>query len=118
MATSPSCHMAPTPFNVYVRFLSVPFDQRRVRVCDGMPMEAFAQLVREAFESSYTDIPSRLLFYTKVRTARGKRRTVMVEGVKGFLTPDCRVFVYPLDITEDCSMPLQVENDVEERYLG
>ena len=106
------------PFNVYVRFLSVPFDQRRVRVCDGMPMEAFAQLVREAFEPTYSDIPSRLLFYTKVRTAGGKRRTTLVEGVKGFLTPDCRVFVYPLDLHEDSTMPTHVDNDVEERYLG
>ena len=35
------------PFNVYVRFLSMPHDVRRVRVTEGMPLEAVEELVRE-----------------------------------------------------------------------
>ena len=106
------------PFNIYVRFLSVPLDVRRVRVCEGMPLEAVQALVRESFGRTYTDLPERVLLYTKLRVARGKKRTVLVEGVRGFLTPDCEVYAYPLDADEDGAMPMFVDPTVELRYLG
>ena len=106
------------PFNVYVRFLSMPHDVRRVRVTEGMPLAAVEALVRESFGATYADLPEEMLMYTKVRVARGKRRTVLVEGVRGFLQPDAKVYVYPLDQMESDHMPLYVSPEVEQRYLG
>ena len=114
--------MGPTekePFNIYVRFLSMPMDVRRVRVCDDMPLEAVEELIRESFARTYSDLPPEMLLYTKVRIVRGKKRSVLVEGVRSFLTPDCEVFVYPLNPQEeDDHMPLYVEPADERRYLG
>ena len=106
------------PFHVYARFLSVPMDVRRIRVSEGMPLDAVETLLRESFGRTYADIPQQLLMYTKVRVARGKKRTVLVEGVRGFLTPDCEVFVYPLDPLDDDRLPTAVSAADEKHYLG
>ena len=106
------------PYNVYVSFLSVPTDVRRVSVCDALSIAAFDTLVRDTFSKTYTSIPDELLYYVRKRL-RDCTTGVLCESVKGYMSPDCIVYVFPLNADlEDRQMPTEVCGRVEKRALG
>lgn len=106
-------------FPVWVSFLSVPMDVRKVNVCDAVSIETFDILVRERFRDTYEEIPRQLLFFTR-KQLRGYTRGVLCDSVRGFMYSDCEVYVWPIadDLMYDRRLPLEISPKTEKRALG
>ena len=105
-------------FNVYVRFISNPFDVRRLVICDRICMDKFDQLVREAFGTDYVHLPDKMVYYVKKRLAHGESIVVKAETPLGFFYDDALITAYGKWEDEDWVFPSYISKRMENRIFN